>query len=230
MKSIHCNGVEVEVIRSKRRKTLSLGIRNGEVKLRIPARLPLHQAERFVHEKSHWIQQKLLAHPPVKAKQFETGESLLYLGKTYSLVVEPAQARREIQLTDDAFIVMHRDPQPSQAAIKRQVEGWYKHQAKQLMTARCEKLAAQTGLVPASIEVKTYRARWGSCTASGKVQLNWKLIMAAPDIIDYVIIHELCHLRQHNHSPAFWQLVKQFDPAFTQHRAWLKSNGQKLQL
>ncbi|MED5509402.1 MAG: SprT family zinc-dependent metalloprotease [Pseudomonadota bacterium] len=230
MKSIHCNGIEVEVIRSKRRKTLSLAIRNGEVKLRIPARLPLHHAENFVNEKSHWIQQKLLAHPPVAPKQFENGENLLYLGQTYRLAVIAAQSRNQIRLEDDLFRLEHRGKQVSDKALKRQIESWYKQQATRWLTARCEQLAVQTGLKPNDIEVKTYRARWGSCTVSGKVQLNWKLIMAAPDIIDYVIIHELCHLRQHNHSPAFWQLVKQFDPAFTQHRAWLKRDGQKLQL
>jgi len=218
------------VIRSKRRKTLSLAIRNGEVKLRIPARLPLHHAESFVNEKSHWIQQKLLDHPPVAPKQFESGEDLLYLGQTYRLAVVAAQSRNQIRLEQDVFHLEHRGIQSSEKALKRRVESWYKQQATSWLTTRCEELADQTGLKPSAVEVKTYRARWGSCTASGKVQLNWKLIMAPPEIIDYVIIHELCHLRQHNHSPAFWQLVKQFDPAFTQHRSWLKSNGLQLQL
>lgn len=230
MRSIHCNGLEIEVIRSKRRRTLALAIRNGEVKLRIPARLPLHHAERFVYEKRHWIQQKLIAHPPVKPKQIENGESLLYLGQSYPLSILTGQARNQVAFKDGIVCVEHRDKQPSDTALKRQLTTWYKQQASEWLTARCEQLASETGLCPRQIEVKTYRARWGSCTASGKVQLNWKLIMAPLRIIDYVITHELCHLRQHNHSPAFWHLVEQFDPAFTQHRAWLRSNGQQLAL
>ncbi|MTI64204.1 SprT family zinc-dependent metalloprotease [Methylophaga sp.] len=230
MKSIHCNGVEVEVIRSKRRKTLSLAIRDGEVQLRIPARLPMQQAEYFVQQKSGWIQQKLAAHPPVAPKQFVNGERLLYLGIPYQLAVYPSQPGRKVTLIDKRFCVEHRGRQASEVALKKQITDWYKQQAQSWLAERCELLARQTGFKPGTIEVKTYRARWGSCTLSGKIQLNWKLIMAPAKIIDYVIIHELCHLRQHNHSPAFWRLVEQFDPDFTQHRAWLKINGQQLQL
>jgi len=230
MKSIHCNGIEVEVIRSKRRKTLSLAIRDGEVKLRIPSRLPLQQAEYFVRQKSSWIQQKLAVHPPVTPKQFVNGERLFYLGTAYQLAFYSSQSRKKVTLSDDRLCVEYRGQQASEAALKRQITDWYKQQAQRWLTERCEQLARQTGFKPSIIEVKTYRARWGSCTLSGKIQLNWKLIMAPPTIIDYVIIHELCHLRQHNHSPAFWHLVEQFDPDFTQHRAWLKLNGQQLQL
>lgn len=230
METIYSNGIEIEVLRSQRRKTLSLEVRHGQVRVRLPAKLPLHHAEHFVHQKSHWIQQKLADQPPVVKRQFRDGETFLYLGKAYRLNLYPNHYRRQIVLSDNDLHLAHRGAVVSQTALKKQITDWYRQQATAWLTERCQLQAHKTRLEPREIEVKTYRARWGSCTLSGKIQLNWKLIMAPENIIDYVIIHELCHLQEHNHSPAFWQLVQHFDPHFRQHRAWLKKHGYQLQL
>jgi hypothetical protein len=107
---------------------------------------------------------------------------------------------------------------------------WYRAQADTYLTERVHILSQQTDLPPASVQVRQYKARWGSCKITGDIQLNWKLIMAPPAVIDYVIIHELCHLQQHNHSPAFWALVDSFDPAHQRHRQWLKDHHSSLSL
>ena len=95
---------------------------------------------------------------------------------------------------------------------------------------RIQQLAEKTGLKPRSIIIKTYQARWGSCKITGDIQFNWKLVLAPPAIIDYVIVHELCHLTHHNHSAAFWQLVNHHYSDFKQARRWLKENGYQLEL
>jgi hypothetical protein len=95
---------------------------------------------------------------------------------------------------------------------------------------RTVELANKTGLKPKSVEVKTYKARWGSCRITGEIQLNWKLIMAPVEVIDYVIIHELCHLKHHNHSVRFWGLVEQFESAYRIHRLWLREYGKVLEI
>ncbi len=209
---------------------MALAVGNGTVKVRMPARLALHHAERFVEQKQHWIKAKLAQNPPIEDRLYRDGETLPSLGDLLTLDISPGQGKNRIYRDGDTLFITTRQKTPSQAALQKLVTDWYKQQAADYLIRRCNALAESSGLRPASVEVKTYKARWGSCTISGKVQLNWKLVMAPTAIIDYVIIHELCHLEQHNHSPAFWQLVGQFDPNFTQHRAWLKANGQQLQL
>lgn len=230
MTIIQGDGFEVEIIRSKRRKTLALAVRNGQVSVRMPANLPRHHAESFVAQKSHWIKQKLSASPPVCGKKFEPGETFRFLGRTLTLTLISGEPRNQVMVENELLQLISRNHQPSKQALLRQLTHWYKQQAKTYLTDRCRVLAEQTGLMPGSVEVKTYKARWGSCHRNGNIQFNWKLIMAPPAVIDYVIIHELCHLQQHNHSPAFWQLVAFFDPNFKAHRAWLKENGQLLAL
>lgn len=230
MNMIRGDGFDVEIIRSKRRKTMALAVGNGTVKVRMPARLALHHAERFIEQKQHWIKAKLAQNPPIEDRLYRDGETLPFLGNLLTLRISPGNGKNQVRREDDNLFITSRQKLPSQSALKKQVTDWYKQQAGDYLSRRTNELAISSGLRPASVEVKTYKARWGSCTISGKVQLNWKLVMAPTAIIDYVIIHELCHLKQHNHSPAFWQLVGQFDSNFTRHRAWLKGNGQQLQL
>lgn len=209
---------------------MALAVGNGTVKVRMPARLALHHAERFVEQKQHWIKAKLAQNPPIEARLYRDGETLPFLGDLLTLNISPGRGKNQVHRDGDILLVNTRQKTLSQTALKKQVTDWYRQQAGDYLSRRSNELAEWSGLQPASVEVKTYKARWGSCSISGKVQLNWKLLMAPAAIIDYVIIHELCHLEQHNHSPAFWQLVARFDPNFTQHRAWLKTNGQQLQL
>lgn len=230
MKKIQGDGFEVEVIRSQRRKTMALSVRNGTVSVRMPARLAQHHAELFVDQKKHWIKQKLAQHPPVPRRELLSGDNLPFMGHDLSLLVESGHKRNRIERHGDTLIIQTRDRAPTQETRRQHIQRWYRQQATELLPARCQALARWADLQPAAIQVKSYKARWGSCTIKGDIQLNWKLIMAPSSIIDYVIIHELCHLKQHNHSPAFWQLVAQFDPNFTTHRAWLKNNGAGLAL
>lgn len=209
---------------------MALAVGNGTVKVRMPARLALHHAERFVMQKQHWIKAKLAQNPPIEKRLFQDGETLPFLGALQTLTLKPGQGKNRVTRDGDALFISTRQKTPSQAALQKLVTDWYKQQAGDYLIRRSNELAEWSGLRPASVDVKTYKARWGSCSVSGNVQLNWKLIMAPAAIVDYVIIHELCHLEQHNHSAAFWQLVARFDPNFTQHRAWLRTNGQRLQL
>lgn len=230
MNKIQGDGFEVEVIRSRRRKTMALAVRDGAVKVRMPARLAISHAEHFIARKSAWIKQKLAQHPPIEPRLYQDGETLSFQGIPLRLQLSTGQDRNRVRRIDDTINIATRQKAPSQTSLQKLIRDWYRQQAEEYLHHRVRELAAATGLRPTALEIKTYKARWGSCTFQGKVQLNWKLIMAPPAIIDYVIIHELCHLQQHNHSPAFWHLVARFDPDFTTHRAWLKQNGSQLEL
>ncbi|MCX4187322.1 M48 family metallopeptidase [Methylophaga sp. OBS4] len=230
MTQIHTDDFVVEIIRSKRRKTLALAVRDATVTIRMPDKLPLHHAEDFIALKTNWIKQKLARHPPVSRRKFETGESFPFLGQSLTLQISTAQLQNQVIADSHALIIETKLAAPSQKQLLNLLTLWYQQQAESYLSIRCRQLAGQTGLQPGLIQVKNYKARWGSCRLNGDIQLNWKLIMAPAEIIDYVIIHELCHLKQHNHSPAFWQLVELFDPDFKAHRLWLKDNGQQLKL
>lgn len=230
MTHIHGDGFKVTIIRSKRRKTLALAVANGEVSVRMPAKMATHHAERFIKQKTVWIQQKLAAHPATEKRLFTDGEAFLFMGQQVFLSIHADSAENQVTLTSQTLLIELKNKAPSQTIILKQLTNWYKQQATQHLLARCQALADITGLLPKDITVKTYKARWGSCTRAGDIQLNWKLIMAPEAVIDYVIIHELCHLKQHNHSPAFWYLVENFCPHHKVHRAWLKNNGHQLNL
>jgi len=230
MSRIDTPDFSVHVVRSSRRKTMALSIKDAEVTVRIPARLPMKHAEDFVFSKRRWISQQLARQQPAPAHEYRNGESFLYLGNSYTLLVQNATEKNQVKLLDSQLLLSTKALDPSPEAKARQLMRWYKEQAESYLQERCQQLVTSTRLTPRSVTVKSYKARWGSCRISGDIQLNWKLIMAPATVIDYVIVHELCHLKQHNHSPAFWQLVKTLCPDFQTQRLWLKQHGSQLTL
>jgi predicted metal-dependent hydrolase len=107
---------------------------------------------------------------------------------------------------------------------------WYQAQAEVKLLEKTEHYAKIIGVTPTRIVVKTFKARWGSCSAKGDIHYNWKIIMATNDVVDYVVIHELCHILHHNHSPQFWKTVEFHLPAYREYKAWLKLNGNLLEI
>ncbi|MDF1587557.1 MAG: SprT family zinc-dependent metalloprotease [Gammaproteobacteria bacterium] len=232
MKTIKGDGFTVQVIKTNRRKTMLLKVEQQGVTIRIPSRLPLSFARDFIDEKSSWIKAKLeqQSQHPVLERQFIDGETVLLFGQSYSLQFKNAQSKPHISIAGNNIICHARLDKITKTAIRAAFIAWYKQQAQSYLTERSDKFSQQTGLQAQSITVKTYRARWGSCTLSGHIHYNWKLLMAPPDVIDYVIIHELCHTEHHNHSAAFWHLVETYMPDYRSARNWLKINGYCLEL
>lgn len=232
MQTIQGDGFTVAVVKSSRRKTTALKIKNGEVSIHIPKRQSIEIARHFVKQKTPWIQQKLQyqAQQSLPDKDFIEGESFLFLGKDYPLQLVPVERPTTTRKTAQTIEIHGRLNRLPKSAIRAALIIWYKQQAELYLRSQTAFLAAKTGLSPRSITVKTYKARWGSCRIDGDIQYNWKLMLAPPDIIDYVIIHELCHLQQHNHSALFWQLVHRHYPNFKTARLWLKNNGASLEI
>ena len=233
MQIIQGDGFTVTVVKSGRRKTVALKIKDGEVSIHIPNRLPISIAHNFVQKKTSWIQGKLQhrIHQPIVEKHFTNGESFLFLGTRYKLqLVSHERNSVSVIKTSQTLEVHGRINQLSKAAIHAALLSWYRQQAELYLRSQTANLASKTNLKPRTITVKTYKARWGSCGVNADIQFNWKLILAPPEIIDYVIIHELCHIKQHNHSAAFWQLVQHHCPDFKMARMWLKNNGYTLDL
>lgn len=232
MQTIQGDGFIVTVIKSGRRKTTALKIKEGKVSIHIPNRLPLKRAREFILLKTHWIQRKLAEQSlkEVPVKHFIDGESFLFLDRHYTLHLIQSNSSPSVIKTPHHIELHGRLNRLSKTAIRAALVRWYKQQAEHYLTSRTASLSRMCELMPSSITVKTYKARWGSCNIHGELQFNWKLMLAPPDIIDYVILHELCHIQHHNHSTQFWQLVEHHCPTFKASRLWLKNNGYLLEI
>jgi len=114
--------------------------------------------------------------------------------------------------------------------IKQLLVKWYKQQAQLIMIEKTQHYAKIIGVSPSSVVIKAFKSRWGSCSIKSVIQYNWKIIMAPEPVIDYLVVHELCHILHHNHSPTFWKSVGKYCPNYKEQGAWLKLNGAKLEI
>jgi len=112
--------------------------------------------------------------------------------------------------------------------IQQYLQNWYRTRALEHLQEKANRYAQQIGVTPAGVSVRNFKSRWGSCDKKGQVVFNWNIIKAPHAIADYVVVHELCHLIHPNHSKDFWQLVGRHDPAYAEHRQWLKERGEGL--
>ncbi|MDH3770304.1 MAG: M48 family metallopeptidase, partial [Nitrospirota bacterium] len=124
-----------------------------------------------------------------------------------------------------------RVPEAAQeTVIETALTAWLKRQAYAATNDIVEHHGRQHDLMPTALRIKAQKRLWGSCTAKGVISLNWRLILGPPEILEYVVVHELCHLRHPHHQPPFWQLVGEVLPDFQRHRSWLRTNGHLLSL
>ncbi|PHS24357.1 MAG: hypothetical protein COA83_08210 [Methylophaga sp.] len=230
MTTIQGDGFTVTIIKSKRRKTMALKVDAKGVSVHIPPSLPVSTVKQFISQKTNWIQKKLAEQSQQinPEKQFVDGESFLLLGDHSTLRLYESNEHPTVKKNNGDIELHGRLKGLSKSAIRAALITWYKHYAGDYLTARTQWLSDITGLYPQSVTVKSYKARWGSCSNKGEINFNWQLIQTPQVIVDYVIIHELCHLSHHNHSKYFWDLVAGFDPQYKAHRQWLKNNGHTL--
>ncbi len=217
-----------QVIRS-RRKTVSLIIQSdGKLSVRAPLRMSEAHILEFVQNHADWIrkhQSKIIAHLPSPTKQFVDGEIFLFLGNECPLTIV---SRREppILFSGNKFQLAK-----SQLPNARNVfTVWFKTQAKRLISQRVTLLSKQNKFYFKKIRITSARTRWGSCSSIGTLSFTWKLIMAPPEIIDYVVTHELVHTEIKNHSKKFWGKLGEILPGYKEHVRWLKQNGKYLNL
>jgi len=200
---------------------LSLG-RDGVAVATIPARGSLREAQRFVERNRGWLararERQLLR--PRGAQVWTVGTQLLWRGAFETLRAAAQGGRPGVCLGADVFRVpcLEGDLRPV-------LESRFKRLARIELPARTWELAARTRMNVTRVSVRNQRSRWGSCTASGSVSLNWRLIQAPESVRDYIILHELMHLREMNHSARFWACVEEVFPAWREAEAWIKRNG-----
>ncbi len=246
------------LIRS-RRKTVALIVQSdGTLVVRAPLRAPLRQIEELVAQKADWVRQKQAyarAHAPAAPHRFLPGEKFWFLGKEYTLEVvdklttetqrhrdskpvfsvpplaPPARAGEWLSglglSTQTGHFLLERKAVPR---AKEAFTAWYRAQAHPLIEERVRAFAARYGFNYKQLKITSARTRWGSCSSRGTLSFTWRLAMAPPECIDYVVVHELAHLRVANHSPAFWREVGAILPDFKERRKWLRVTGRLLTL
>jgi len=230
---IQGNGYVVHVIRSSKRKTAAIKIQKGKVFVMVPECLPIAAIESLVAKKHRWIKEKLAIQNEIiaiKPKEFVSGESFSFLGKNHPLKIETG-LYPVIKLYQDELVVSVRDKTADNAlAIKQLLIKWYKLQAESELRDKTGKFSRIIGVNPSSVTIKSFKSRWGSCSISAGIQYNWKIIIAPDRVVNYVVIHELCHILHHNHSPAFWTAVERYCHDYRDCSAWLKINGSRLEI
>ncbi|MPZ15504.1 MAG: DUF45 domain-containing protein [Chloroflexi bacterium] len=228
---------EYEVVRSTRRKkTVELTI-DGQAGLLVaaPVEVPLDRIESMVRRRARWVLRKaspamLRAHP----RQFVSGESVLYLGRRVRIVVEDAEVRRPyIRFRHWSFEVLaprSLNGEERGEAIKRAFVRWYKARALDRLGAKVRRWAAVLGQCPAEVLIRDQRQRWASCSSDGTLRFNWRVVMAEPAMVDYVVVHELVHLAVKNHSAAFWTHLAAVIPDYAARRRRIRELGPFLSL
>lgn len=222
-------GIVAEIIRTPRIKTARLQVHDGAVSVAVPFELPVERIEKILSEKHRWIKEKLYLQQqamPVSGKEFISGEAFPYLGRNYRLKIETG-AFQPLKLKHGRLVVSVPEQNKNPEFIRTALIQWYQHQALSRFTEKVERFAKIIGVQPTNVAIKNFKSRWGSCTAKGEIQFHWKVILAPHRIVDYVVIHELCHLKHHDHSPAFWKSVERHVPDYLECKEWLKMVGSR---
>ncbi|ARE41530.1 putative metal-dependent hydrolase [Rhodovulum sp. P5] len=212
--------LEVTLRRSSRARRYSLRVSqlDGRVTLTLPARAPVADGLAFVREKEGWIRGHLAAQPA--DQPVHLGGSVPFRGGALVIV---AGASRRPRVVDAALQV------PGEAEqVPARVRAFLKVAARADLAAAVERHASALGRPYGRLTLRDVRSRWGSCSSKGDLMFSWRLIMAPPDVLDYVAAHEVAHLAEMNHSPAFWAVVGRLMPNYAAPRAWLRENGAAL--
>jgi len=244
--------IDYQVLRS-RRKTLSLQVKHGQVFVRAPHHVDEKVISTFIEKKDAWLRAKLTEQSQTAdfCCNFTQGSKLFLFGQLVTLKIIFAKSGEKLGEKSDTFLsdfspelsngqqeltivlptrIQHKLLNQSQLAvvIKKRIERYFKQQAQKTILPKVEYYSNLTKLAPTSIKIRQYRARWGSCNNRGELSFNYLLMMLPIHVIDYVIVHELCHLHYLNHSKYFWQLVAKYFPNYIEAKKWMKANQSAL--
>lgn len=203
---------------SNRRRTLALRVSaGGEVVVNAPQRLPLREIEQFLHKHADWISTRLQA---ARSDAFVWRDAALLPFRGANLRLSVQASATTVRRQAD-YLICGGPPEE----LAQRVMHWYRREARAVLLERLVYHAERAGLPLPPLRVSDARTRWGSLSAKGVVSLNWRLIKASPEQLDYVICHELAHFRQRNHSAAFWREVERLFPDYLRVRAALRETG-----
>ena len=232
--------IEYEIKSGSRKKTVAIYVDSPTgVVVRSPELVGEETIKKMIQKRAHWIikRQELLKNQisPATVKEFVSGESFPFLGKEYRLKVIKSISEKEgrCELKNKRLQVeinLSLDSGEAEKTTKRSLMNWYLIRAKEKIEARVAFFSRQIGKIPKTIEIKQQKMRWGSCSQSEDIRFNWKIIMAPLSVLDYVVVHELCHLVYPHHSSQFWQRVESILPDYKKRREFLKQYRQAMEV
>lgn len=215
----------IHLVRNARAKRYVLRLNNrGEVRVTIPRGGSQKEALKHAQENIPWLenQWKKYKEPLARNRAWKNGTGFLFRGEKVTLSIIEKDSLRIIQFAEEEIAIDAVDD------IKPAVERHLWSLAKMALPERATELAAQHEFDVSKFTVRNQRTRWGSCSPSGTISLNWRLIQMPPDVCDYIILHELAHTKQLNHSKRFWNEVKRVCPNYREAERWVKRHGEKL--
>lgn len=218
-----------QIVRSNRKSIALIVERDGRLVVRAPRHIPDRQINDVVQQKADWIRAKQQAAlqklAQTAGKDYTPGQTFLYLGKPYPLEIV-ARTRPALEFTGDRFLLAQADASQARPLF----ETLYRRLARQVLSERAALYASAAGLQYSQVKITGARTRWGSCSSRGTLNFAWRLVMAPLPIVDYVVIHELCHLKVPNHSARYWETVAKLLLDYKSRRDWLRKNGHLLDL
>jgi predicted metal-dependent hydrolase len=227
-----------QIRRSGRARRLRITVRPAGVEVVAPLRMRDADIAAFVRDNQRWIESKLeairrrfAAH--AGSSRLVDGARIPFRGGWQRLQVVHGGRLRPLVRHDGDIRVELPGQVPAallESEVERALTGWLRREARAEAKALIDRYGPRHRLVPRGLVIKAHRTLWGSCTAADVINLNWRLILAPPEVLDYVVVHELCHLRHRHHQPPFWRLVAEILPDYGQQRRWLRANGHLLTL
>jgi predicted metal-dependent hydrolase len=214
--------VPYRIRRSDRARRIRVSVGNdGQVEVVLPRRSPERHAEEAVKQLGPWIERRRRLVARAVADMARAPGTVPYLGETLQLV--PEAGRTRVTRRGDVLLVPPGDPREA-------LERWYRARAREEVGARLDAAVARYGTSYSGLTIRGQRTRWASRSSSGGMSFNWRLLLAPPEILDYVVEHEVAHIEIMDHSPRFWRLLASRSPRWREHSAWLKRYGSTLTL
>jgi predicted metal-dependent hydrolase len=248
--------IPYRIRRSERARRARILVDGDGVEVVVPRRFPLREVEPFVEEKRAWIERTLRrlreTRAELPAARLEDCGMVPYLGESLTLAVR-VEAGRQREHAARRGHVLHvalpadpeRLPPPhaqlplleaeqplaaAEGALLGALERWYRRRARAEVAPRLDAACARAGTSYSRLQIRGQRTRWASCSSTGAMSFNWRLLLAPAEILDYVVEHEVAHLGVHDHSPRFWRLLASRCPDWREHEAWLRRHGHALKL
>lgn len=214
----------IKLSRSSRSSISITILRDGTVSVRAPYLIPKKIIEEFVKSKSDWIEKRLeiIKKNKTTPKKFEDGEKIPFLGKDY--ILELGSAYTKIEIKEDKILFPLALSKRGQEALEK----WYIGQAKSIIKKLVDEYSIKMNTSYNGIKFSDTKSQWGRCSHDNRLQFNWRLVMAPLLIVRYVVIHELAHTKEKNHSAKFWSVVRSANPSYKSQIKWLKVNGHGL--
>ena len=228
------SAIPYTIRRSGRARRARIQVSADGVEVVVPRGLPLREDEPFVEDKRRWIERTLRRIREAEAEQppplLVDGGQVPYLGERLVLRVRVEPGRTRSHVARRGAVLHVAVGAPGREPLRDALERWYRRRARVEVERRLDGAAARAGKAYSRLQIRGQRTRWASCSSTGAMSFNWRLLLAPAAMLDYVVEHEVAHLDVHDHSDRFWSLLARRCPDYERHEAWLRRHGQGLRL